>query len=219
MNTLSWISDVVLREHIDVLLRKAKAARAKAAKKLILNRPDPFASLVIAFAYKPNNAAEIQSMQESASVQSSISAAVGKFHQDVLGSVQDWENHDAGYDLVSEKHQILAEVKNKHNTMNASTRSKVESDIDIAVQQKGKGWKGYIVTIVPKTSQRQIKRIKHSRRPVYDIDGASFYELVTGSPTALEDMYEAMLEIITKNASLPNEVVQYCMDRLYESFD
>ncbi len=48
---------------------------------------------------------------------------------------------------------MLAEVKNKHNTMNQSNRNQVIDDISTAVRQKGRGWQGYLVTIIPKTSE------------------------------------------------------------------
>ena len=40
----------------------------------------------------------------------------------ILGSVDGWDNHDAGYDLECDARIILAEIKNKWNTMNSSNR-------------------------------------------------------------------------------------------------
>ncbi len=46
-------------------------------------------------------------------------SAIGRFHQGVLGGVHGFKNHDAGYDIENKQRKIIAEIKNKYNTMNA----------------------------------------------------------------------------------------------------
>ncbi len=103
---------------------------------------------------------------------SGISNAVGDFHQEVLGSVEGFRNHDAGYDLECPDKQIVAEVKNKHNTMNAPNRKQVVDDLDTAVRQKTGSWVAYLVVIVPGKPKRYRKKLTNR---VYEIDGASFF--------------------------------------------
>ena len=67
-----------------------------------------------------------------------MSNAIGTFHQSVLGSVEGWLNHDTGYDLENPSRKLIAEIKNKHNTMNQQNREKVISDLDTALKQKGR---------------------------------------------------------------------------------
>lgn len=141
-----------------------------------------------------------------------MSNALGEFHQKVLGGVDGWINHDAGYDLECPARRILAEVKNKHNTMNTSNREKVIGDLDTAVRQKGRGWTGCLVVVVPKRPERYARRI--TNREVYETDGASFYHEVTGSPNALHDLFDTLCNELTPSS----EITAYCERMMAQSF-
>ncbi len=210
MSKLSWLSDEDLYSAIDELKIRANRAKEQAGQRMKKNTVDPFASLIIAHTYQVQSAQELQSLQESASAQSGISSAVGHFHQRILGSINGWKDHDAGYDLENSTDKIVAEVKNKHNTMNASNRNKVQADLDTAVQQKGKDWKGYLVIIIPKTRERYNTRIQSCSRPVYEIDGASFYTLATGGvQTALADLHAATASVLHQEHSTHYGISDY----------
>lgn len=50
-------------------------------------------------------------------------------------------------------------------------------------------------------------------RPVYEIDGASFYELVTGERNALQNLFHATVNILSSDDDkMPQNVVKYCRD-------
>ena len=141
-----------------------------------------------------------------------MSNALGFFHQEILAGVQGWANHDAGYDLECPARQILAEVKNKHNTMNASNREKVIGDLDTAVRQKGRGWTGYLVIVVPRV-RRRYETPLGTNRPVSEIDGASFYHKVTGDPNALHDLFDVLCDELTES----QEIADYCCQVMTDS--
>lgn len=109
---------------------------------------------------------------------------------------------------------ILAEVKNKHNTMNASNRIKVVDDLDTAIRQKGRGWTGYLVIIIPKMPRRYRKKL--TTREIYEIDGASFYELVTRYPTALHDLYFSVERVMKEHSpdAENGDIFEYCKNVL-----
>ena len=133
--------------------------------------------------------------------------ALGRFHQRVLGNVAGWVNHDAGYDLECPEQRLLAEVKNKHNTMNASNREKVIGDLDTAVRQKGNNWNGYLVYVIAARKRRYRKRL-NTARPVYEIDGGSFYALVTGQDDALGELFRVLNGLMAPSP----EIADYCYD-------
>lgn len=140
-----------------------------------------------------------------------ISGAVGDFHQSVLDSAGGWKDHDAGYDLENPGRMILAEVKNKHNTMNASNRQKVVHDLDTAIRQKGRGWTGYLVLVLPRRPRRYELDISISRsRRILETDGASFDELATGNPTALEDLYDYLADYLEQTREIDPAVREAC---------
>ncbi len=196
MSILNWIDDQVLEEAVRNLLRRAKDARDEASTRMAKNVVDPFSSLVLATTFDLDKADALAKIQEINSISKSISNAIGDFHQEILGEVRGFKNHDAGYDLERARKKIIAEVKNKHNTMNSTNRKQVIDDLDTAIRQKAGDWTAYLVIIIPSKPRRYMKKL--TRREVYEIDGASFYELATGDKTALHDLYYAVEKVVTK---------------------
>lgn len=139
-----------------------------------------------------------------------MSGALGTFHQSILGSVCGWENHDALYDLKSPERRVVAEVKNKWNTMNASNRRQVESDLAAAVRCLRGNWEAYLVLVIPRKPERYMINISNH---VIETDGASFYHLVTGFPNAIHDLFD---ELSLKLA--PTEAIaSYCSKVMSQS--
>lgn len=204
MGTLPWISDENLNASITTLLDRAAAAVSNAEARQRRNVIDPFSSLLIASTFGAQDESTLQGMQNSSSALRGMSNFLGMFHQQVLASVAGWINHDAGYDLESPSRRMLAEVKNKHNTMNTSNRKQVVTDLDTAVRQKGRGWTGYLVIIVPSTPVRYEKQI--GARSVYEMDGASFYQVATGHANALHELYD----VLSDRIGTSDEVKEYC---------
>lgn len=177
------------------------------------NVVDPFSSLIVAATFGLDKSNELSKAQQINSASTGVSIAVGRFHQKILGSVEGFKNHDAGYDLECRNKQIIAEVKNKHNTMNSSNRRQVEEDLATAMRQKQGDWTAYLVIIVPSSPERYKKELS---RQVYEIDGASFYELATGSDTALHDLYYAVEDLTIQHQpdALADDVLEYCKEVL-----
>ena len=125
---LAWISDEKLSEEIGLLQQRTQRAWEDAEERRIRNVIDPFLSLVIASVFGIQDPKELVKIQNAESALRGLSNAIGNFHQQILGSVDGWENHDAGYDLECSTRRIVAEVKNKWNTMNAPNRYQVETD-------------------------------------------------------------------------------------------
>ncbi len=205
MSKLSWITDEDLNHAIVKFRESATNALDQAKRRQHRNVIDPFLSLIIASTFDIASKEELTRLQESESALRGMSNALGLFHQDILSGVAGWVNHDAGYDLDCQRNKELAEIKNKHNTMNADNREKVISNLDTAVKQKGQGWKGYLVIIVPKKPLRYEKSLG-TLRPVFEIDGASFYHKVTGCASALHDLFDALCKDLTES----HEIAEYC---------
>lgn len=175
---------------IDELLLSSKRALEEAPSRQKANVVDPFQSLVVASTFEVKSVDHFESLQAINSSLRGISNALGRFHQTILGAVPGWINHDAGYDLECYESRIIAEVKNKHNTMNATARHAVEEELRTALRQKkGADWEAYLAIIVPKKPERYSKQIGAS---MYEIDGASFYELATGHTDALHQLFDAV---------------------------
>lgn len=205
MSKLSWISDEDLNQALMKFRNAATSALDDAKRRQQKNVIDPFLSLLIAATFGIDSKEDLTRFQESESAVRGMSNALGHFHQDVLSGVEGWVEHDAGYDLECESQRTIAEIKNKHNTMNASNRDKVIADLDTSVRVKGRGWKGYLVIIIPKTSKRYERRLG-TQRPVFEIDGTSFYHRVTGVPSALYDLFDVLCDEFAES----REIADYC---------
>ena len=212
MPKLSWIADSDLALAIASLTTSVQDIINRANNPNRRNVTDPFGALLIASAFKVESKEQLEQLQQSEAGLRGITNPLGYFHQEVLGAVQGWNNHDAGYDLESESQRMLAEVKNKYNTMNASNRQQVLDDLDTAVRQKGAGWSGYLVIILPRRPQRFEERL-NTGRPVYEIDGASFYHKVTGDPNAIHDLFDVLSSELTEST----EIAEYCREILGSS--
>ena len=158
------------------------------------------------------NAAQWRDSELSRKAQKTVQNHVGEFHQKVLGAVVDWEDLGTGenVDLRNTKRRIIAEVKNKHNTVKGDSKYHVYDDLDDLISLKASryyNYSAYFVTIIPLKSKKNsvypfVPSVKGTgkRRPKNDninvIDGHSFYELVTGRPNALAELYAVLPTVI-----------------------
>lgn len=114
-------------------------------------------------------------------------------------------------DLVSEDKKIVAEIKNKYNTVSGGNLSGVYNALDDLVSPKSsiyKGYTAYFVTIIPKKAIRYDKPFSPSDKgkgqkcpsndKIREIDGASFYDLVTGCDNALESLFDVLPDVISE---------------------
>lgn len=204
-----WISETDLRRAINKFVSRANNAKRYSNTRMGKNVVDPFSSLIVASTLNVDSMEALISIQQNASALGGIYNALGDFHQQVLSSVDGWTNHVASYDLENTTKKVLAEIKNKHNTMNSKNREAVEGKLNSALQVKGKGWTAHLVIIIPKNPSRYKKQLVMNR-PVYEIDGASFYELVTGEHNALQNLFHATTNILSSEDKIPQNVVRYC---------
>lgn len=197
---LTWISRQSLTKIVKTLVIEA---RPKSEGLSYKNLVDPFSALfdmsVNDMDYDQWVKSEIRRQQ-----QKTLQNAIGKFHQCVLGSVAGWQDERVGgvIDLTCQSKKIFAEVKNKFNTVKASdlislydTMSGLRGPVS-----KYEKFTGYYVQIIAKDkfdrpfvpSNNKTGNKAAVNEHIREIDGSSFYELVTGSPTALEDLYDIL---------------------------
>ncbi|WP_245576652.1 Eco47II family restriction endonuclease [Eisenibacter elegans] len=134
-------------------------------------------------------------------IDKSINNAIGKFHEQVLGGIQGFEQGQAsGFDIKATDNTLFDDIKNKHNTMNSSAAESLFQKLSRYADTHKKA-KCYWVQILAKSSFTELwsgdingKEYSHSR--VYKISGDQFYHLLTGSPTAFFDLYKVLPKVI-----------------------
>lgn len=219
MPYLPFLPDDVFLPLVKTMLDEAARAHRKAEQAFGRNVVDPFAVLFEMGGFGLDGSAWLAS-EKARQAQKTLQNHVGAFHQSLLGSLPGWQNLGTGevFDLCCPECSIVAELKNKHNTVKGSDKVKVYDQIAKAVLTKGhkyKGYTGYYVEIIPKSPGRYDKPFTPSdnetaqQRPanelIRQIDGYSFYALATGVPDALQQVFAALPDAI--EACSPNRVI------------
>jgi len=211
MSFLPWVSDDDLTTATKHLLITAEEAFINSREKFSKNVIDPFAALFEIYGFNIDYDTWKKS-EEARKSQKTLQNHIGEFHQIILGGVEEWRNLGKGniVDLVSEQRGIIAEIKNKHNTVSGGDLANKYHDLDNLVSPKNsvyKGFTAYHVNIIPKTRKRFDKPFTPSNNKsgtkcqsnelIRHIDGASFYTLVTGRHDALRELYNVLPEVVS----------------------
>lgn len=235
MPRLPWIDDDNLVACVNHLLNKAKAANDKVARNFGKNVIDPFSALFEISGFEMEYAVWHKS-ETARQAQKTLQNHIGEFHQKILGSVEGWTDMKTGgvIDIISHDKKIIAEVKNKYNTVSGGRLADTYTSLCDLVMPKTsiyKGYTAYFVAIIPKRSTRYDKPFTPSDKSkgercstnemVREMDGASFYQLVTGDEKALEDLFNVLPDVINENAgfnfdSNDKEKLKLFFDKAYK---
>lgn len=214
----NFLPDEVIEREMRKVILIARSALSKKRADMGRNVIDPFAAFFEMAGFGLGNEAWIKS-ESARQAQKSLQNHVGGFHQNILGHIEGWKNLRTGkvVDLVSEEHRIIAEVKNKHNTLSGGQLAGLYKGLESLVMPKHqtfKGYKAYYVSIIPKKGERYDKPFTPSDKGsgarcainenIRMIDGASFYALVTGQHDALEQLFAALPVLFSR---IPREVM------------
>jgi hypothetical protein len=212
MSILKWISDKDYEAAVFSLLEIASDAKKNATKDFNKNVIDPFSAMFEIAGFEFDHKAWL--INETArQAQKTLNTHIGSFHQTILGHCKSWDNLKVGnvIDLVCSDKKIIAEVKNKHNTVTKGQLAGLYYSLDDLVSRKTsiyRGYTAYYVTIVPKKAIRFDKEFTPSDKEsgkrcatnskIREIDGASFYSIVTGEKNALENLFDTLPLLIEK---------------------
>lgn len=209
MPYLPYISDELLLKYTKDVLDRVLVAYTESEEQIHSNVIDPFSALFDAMR-QGITMTDWLNQERSRQVQKTLQNAVGDFHQNILGSVEGWQNpgRGGGYDLISHDNKILVEIKNKHNTLNSSAAESTYRKLARYIDEDYKGYTAYAVFIVPKHvsdydtpwSPNQIRM--PLRDDIRKVDGESFYDLVTGHKDSLEQLFDILPEVIASELHL-----------------
>lgn len=205
MPRFTFVSDKDLYECVSRVIDAADRAATRADGDLSKNVLDPFAAL-FAITHSGIELSEWSTLERDRQVQKSIQNSIGEFHQNLLGCFKNWSNPGRGgsVDLISEKYQVIAEVKNKHNTLNSGGQNDTYTKLANHLKYDRKGFTAYLVQIVPKkadnynqpwTPNRTTMALRDDLRK---IDGESFYDLASGENDTLLRIFEAIPDIVSQ---------------------
>ena len=231
---LPYISNEDLYLHTEKVVVALQSGIHKADAKLHKNVVDPF-SAVFGCLARGIGLAEWLELEKARQVQKTLEDYLGYFHQGILSSIPGWQQTTDVVDLINSKLKIVADIKNKFNTVKGSHRKIIYDDLADMIGRKGfEDFKGYYVEIIPRKPGPYDKpftpsdNVKHTRRAKNEniriIDGSSFYDLASGHKGALKMLYEALSTVIghildNKNMGSENSQLEGLFERAYGKGD
>lgn len=210
---VSFLDNDALENEIRHLLDKAEVISKKMTdEKMHKNVMDPLGALIEQAGFNLDYEQWLSS-EKNRQMQKSLNNAVGEFHQKIIGNIPGWSDLGKGniVDLLCKDEKIIAEVKNKHNTVTGGKLMDVYDTLYDEVMKKSAkycGYTAYFVQIIPSQAERYDKPFtpsdsktgvpKGSNEKIRVIDGYSFYELASGVPNAYSDLFKCLPEVIEK---------------------
>ena len=214
MSYVPYLSDDVLqalvKEVVDYILATQQREEAKLHKNVI----DPFSAIfdgvVLQFELE-----DWIKKEKSRQVQKTVQNKIGEFHQAILGSLPGWENLGTGkgLDVRNNSRKIIAEIKNKHNTVKGNHLYVIYDELLSELNKpEYQEFTAYFVQIVPKSIKPCDRPFTPSyqgkRRPINQnlrqISGQKFYDLATGIPGSLSMLFNVLPDVISEVTELNN---------------
>ncbi len=217
MPYLNWVSDSDLESEVSKILNTANTGIQKATTQFNKNVIDPFSIMFEMAGFNITTVNAWETNEKSRKAQKTLSNAFGTFHQGVLGHVSGWVDLGTGKsaDLLCTGNKVIAEIKNKYNTVKGSNKVTVYDDLEaliMPIASKYHGYTAYYVETIPQPkrkkpqvynieftpSNNKTNTIRPANSKIRKIDGKSFYTLVTGDQNALSDLYDVLPTVIQK---------------------
>lgn len=198
-----FLKDADLEKEVRALLEKAKAIQNKLDdEKMHKNVIDPFGSLIEQAGFDIDYNEWFKN-ERTWQMQKSLADAIGKFHQKIIGHIDGWQDLGTGkvVDLVHEDKKIIAEVKNKHNTVTASKLMDVYDILEGQLMPKNgiyRGYTSYLVQIIPAAPERYDDTFTPSNTKTGTKNAIHLhkYQLVKSMPYLKEPMASSDLKIL-----------------------
>jgi len=220
----------------------AKLRRFDIANNFDSNIVDPFAAAFEASVFKHDTEDSWRQSEIHRQKKKALMNHVGQMQQSIIGCLPGWTSYEAGSDEpdvvgVRGGQRIIAEVKNKHNTMNANSAGETyDKLVGFLLRKKYHGFVGVVVQVIGPARDEHWRPFAPGRdRPERDdiivMNGRPFYALALDSeqrqpgvnvnptdkielwPTwhAIDEMTQQLFQSISRNtgADVPLWVMQF----------
>ena len=212
MSYLTYISDDDLRTTVKTVVDCILQTQARTEEAMYRNVIDPF-SAIFDGAVQGFSLDEWLQKERARQVQKTVQNKIGEFHQNILASVPGWKRLEKGLDICNEKRRIIAELKNKFNTVKGSDQFGIYDYLSACLEKpEYQGFTGYYVEIIPQSrksydkpftpSDRSAGRRKPLNENIRKISGQAFYDLATGESEALSRLFDVLPDVIADVSGL-----------------
>jgi len=181
------VPDLYLDDLVIELL--AKLEKFDAANNFGSNIVDPYAAALEASVFRHATESAWRESELHRQKQKALMNYVGQLHQSIIGCLPGWESFDAGSDSpdvvgVRGEQRIIAEIKNKHNTMNSNSAGETyDKLVEFLERREFKGFIGVVVHIIgPVSKETHWKpfapgKNRKARSDLIVMNGRPFYAL------------------------------------------
>ena len=144
-----------LKKTLNPRVVQAYKDRVLSTQDIFKNTLDPFSAVLDAKLLNKSISSWISEVEVPRKTQKTIQNVIGIIHQEILSTVEGWEDLGTGQvlDLKNDKEKIIAEIKNKHNTTKGNHKKEIYNDINSLLNTTYKGYTGYYVEILPKNGK------------------------------------------------------------------
>lgn len=210
---MRYIPDDKLENAVKKVVNCIREVQNKSDDSLYKNVVDPFSAIFDSVVYGISFKDWLE-REKVRQAQKTLQNAIGYFHQDVIGSIDGWENlaSGKGIDVRNQQQKIIAELKNKHNTVKGSDRKVIYDDLLCELKKpEYYGYTAYYVEIIPKKeknhkiynlpftpSDNKTNTKKPTNKNIIIIKGQDFYDMATGISGALTMLFDVLPDVIAK---------------------
>lgn len=233
MSYLPYIADNDLESAVQTVVNCIFQVKARPADSLYKNVIDPFSAIFDGVVNRMSFDDWLL-REKVRQDQKTVQNAIGEFHQKIIGSIAGWQNLGRGQliDVCNPGLKIIAEIKNKYNTVKGSERISIYDNLLSALQRPTyQDFTAYYVEIIPKKDKNNLiynrpftpsdNKTKTSRSPnpkILVIKGQDFYALASGVPEALSMLFDILPDAISKVAGV-KQLTQAEKERFRTLFD
>lgn len=202
---VDFISDEHLFNCIQYLYEVYEEANRKfSKKKFYRNKVDPIRFNFDSIFFGIDLTTYLESSEVTRQIGKTVGKAIGDFHEMLIDGIEGYERGKFdGYDIKSLDNTVFAEVKNKHNTMNSSSKESTYQKLE-RLADKYVNAKCYYVQIIAKKSihkkwyaefdktKDDVETRVYNHDRVYEISADKFYELLTNDKNAFYKLCKAI---------------------------
>lgn len=212
---MNFIDIEILYNLIDHLIDDYKSILKSKESNFLKNSLDPFSALIQVH-HLDNSIGDWKKMELDRQTSKSLQNKIGAFHQSLLGSFHTFKELEKGNtgDIISFEKNIVAELKNKFNTVKGSDKKEIYDELSDALK-KHPGFTAYYVEIISKDQKRYNHEFtpsdnrKGGNRPsnskIRIVDGSTFYDIASGEQGTLEKIYIEIVNYMQSKHSLSEE--------------
>tara|TARA_X000000950_G_scaffold19941_2_gene21527 strand:+ start:194 stop:961 length:768 start_codon:yes stop_codon:yes gene_type:complete len=205
------ISDEILIKELKTLINNTFKDLDSNKNNFEKNVIDPFSYIFEYILFNKSNHQDWKSSEIMRQKQKEFGNHLGRFHQNLMCSLEDcYEPNEGGVDLINEEKKIIAEIKNKHNSINSGSKVASFDKLKFELEKKNReGFTAYFVTVLPKksddyeykfitTSNKKSSEYRDPNENIIAINAENFYKKITGKENVLKSIYQRIPDLIKK---------------------